>query len=148
MAAPHDARAEASSQPLADYLDAFAALDRHELAALTLTLGVILFAVVTAIVLLRTRTRPAAGAGGARRRDHRPARGARPRRRAAACPSRNIVVWPAGADEPDIIGDAALVTRTAVPHRVLAFGSWLEPDKAQAMEHAVDALRAEGKASR
>ena len=31
-----------------------------------------------------------------------------------------------------------------MPQRVLAFGSWLEPDKAQAMEHAVDALRADG----
>ena len=31
-----------------------------------------------------------------------------------------------------------------MPQRALAFGSWLEPDKAQAMEHAVDALRAEG----
>ena len=28
---------------------------------------------------------------------------------------------------------------------MLAFGAWLEPDKAQAMEHAVDALRAGGK---
>ena len=31
-----------------------------------------------------------------------------------------------------------------MPQRVLAFGTWLEPDKAQAMERAVDALRARG----
>jgi len=56
-----------------------------------------------------------------------------------------IVVWPAGADEPDIVGDPAIVTRTALPRRVLAFGTWLEPDKAQAMEEAVEALRGEGR---
>ena len=55
------------------------------------------------------------------------------------------MVWPAGTDEPDITGDVSIVTRSAVPRRVLAFGTWLEPDKAQAMERAVDALRAEGK---
>ncbi|MGZ3328030.1 MAG: hypothetical protein ACXU85_12815, partial [Xanthobacteraceae bacterium] len=33
------------------------ALDRHEIAALTLTLGVLCFAVVTAILLVRTRSR-------------------------------------------------------------------------------------------
>src|SRR6187455_912598 len=44
-------------RPIIDYLEAFVALDRHEFAALTLTLGVILFGVVTAIALLRTRTR-------------------------------------------------------------------------------------------
>ena len=47
--APHVARAdEHALQPFADYLDTFASLDRRELAALTLTLGVILFGVVTA----------------------------------------------------------------------------------------------------
>src|SRR5690349_14524157 len=45
--------------PVSDYLDAFASLERHEIAALTLSLGVILFAVATAIALLRTRTRAA-----------------------------------------------------------------------------------------
>ena len=36
------------------------------------------------------------------------------------------------------------MTNAAAPQRVLAFGTWLEPDKAQAMERAVDALRANG----
>ena len=36
------------------YLNAFASLDRHEIAALGLTLGVVLFAVVTAILLAPT----------------------------------------------------------------------------------------------
>ena len=52
--------------------------------------------------------------------------------------------WAAADNEPDILGDTTLVTTASPPQRVLAFGSWLEPDKAQAMERAVDALRADG----
>ena len=47
--------------------------------------------------------------------------------------------------EPRITGDVSIVTRTNVPRRMLAFGTWLDPDKAQYMERAVDALRTEGK---
>src|SRR5262245_32916373 len=42
-------------RPVTDYLEAFTALDGHEIAVLALSLGVILFAVTTAISLLRTR---------------------------------------------------------------------------------------------
>ena len=55
-----------------------------------------------------------------------------------------LVSWAAADNEPDIIGDTAVVTSAAAKQRVLAFGSWLEPDKAQAMERATDALRANG----
>ena len=55
--------------------------------------------------------------------------------------------WPAGSDEPDIVGDPRIVG-ASTPHRVLAFGTWLDADKAPAMEHAVEALRAAAKASR
>ena len=43
-----------------------------------------------------------------------------------------IVVWPAGADEPDITGDISILLRTPLPRRVLAFGSWLGPEQALA----------------
>src|SRR5262249_6779148 len=39
------------------YIAAFALLDQHEVAALALTLGILCFAVVTAILLVRTRRR-------------------------------------------------------------------------------------------
>ena len=39
---------------------------------------------------------------------------------------------------------SGLVTDAETPHRVLAFGTWLEPETAQAMERAVEALRARG----
>ena len=55
-----------------------------------------------------------------------------------------MVAWAADRHEPDIIGDTTIVSARATPQRVLAFGSWLPADQAQAMEHAVDALRANG----
>ena len=115
------------------------------LAALTLTLGVILFGVVTAIALLRTRTRAAQRLAARQSEINDCARSATARMRCCSSEPQVIVVWPAGADEPEITGDASLIMRTPLPRRVLAFGTWLEPDKAQAMEDAVDALRAEGK---
>src|SRR5262245_44754018 len=39
------------------YVDAFAQLERQEIAAIALTLGILCFAVVTAIMLVRTRAR-------------------------------------------------------------------------------------------
>src|SRR5437764_849392 len=44
------------------YISALLMLDRHEIAALALTLGILCFAVVTAILLVRTRRRLAAAA--------------------------------------------------------------------------------------
>src|SRR5256885_7934581 len=132
-------------RPITDYLDAFTALNRHEIAALALTLGVILFAVATAIALLRTRKRAAARL--ARRRvEINELREERDRANALLLSEPQvIVVWPAGADEPDISGDVSLIMRTPLPRRVLAFGTWLGPENAHTMGEALDALRAVGK---
>ncbi|MEA2877632.1 MAG: hypothetical protein QOF14_2828 [Hyphomicrobiales bacterium] len=132
-------------RPVTDYIDAFTALEGHELAALALTLGVILFAVATAIALVRTRTR-AAQRLAARQAEINELREERDRANALLLAEPQvIVVWPAGGDDPDISGDVSLIMRTPLARRVLAFGTWLEPEKAHAMEDAVDALRAEGR---
>ena len=55
-----------------------------------------------------------------------------------------LVAWAAGADEPEIFGDTGIVVSGAVPERVLAFGSWLEPATAQRMQRAVEMLRNDG----
>src|SRR6266700_1051781 len=132
-------------RPVTEYLDAFTALSVHEISVLALSLGVILFAVTTEIALLRTRTR-AALTLAARQYEINALREERDRANALLMHEPQIiVVWPAGTDEPNITGDVSIVTRTNVPRRMLAFGTWLEPDKAQHMERAVDALRSEGK---
>src|SRR5262245_15060243 len=51
---------------LQPYFAALAALERHEIAALALTLGTIFFSVVTAIALLRTHARAARARATAR----------------------------------------------------------------------------------
>ena len=126
------------------YLDAFAELNSSEIVAVVLTLGVLLFAVVTAIMLVRMRLR-ASAADAASRDEIMALKTERDRFNALLMSEPQILVsWAAADNEPDILGDTTLVTSAAMPQRALAFGSWLEPDKAQAMEHAVDALRADG----
>src|SRR5580704_11069307 len=51
---------------IAVYVSALSQLDRHEVAALALTLGILCFAVVTAILLVRTRRRLAETEAAAR----------------------------------------------------------------------------------
>src|SRR3954465_6045755 len=110
-------------RPVTDYIDAFATLERHETAALALSLGIILLAVATAIALLRTRRR-AAQQLAARQAEINELREERDRANALLLAEPQvIVVWPAGADEPDISGDVSLITRTPTPRRVLAFAT-------------------------
>jgi signal transduction histidine kinase len=126
------------------YLDAFAELNSSEIAAAVLALGVLLFAVVTAIMLVRMRLR-ASAAEAASRDEITALKTERDRFNALLMSEPQILIsWAAADNEPEILGDTTLVTSASMPQRALAFGSWLEPDKAQAMEHAVDALRADG----
>jgi signal transduction histidine kinase len=126
------------------YLAALFALDRQEIAALALTLGILCFAVVTAILLVRTRRR-LAEVEAARRDERIGARAAIDRAYALLlCEPQVLIAWSADLDDPEIIGDPRPVTGSEAAHRVLAFGTWLEPDAARQMEHSVDALRARG----
>jgi signal transduction histidine kinase len=126
------------------YITAFLQLDRHELAALALTLGILCFAVVTAILLVRTRQR-LGDAEAAARDESIAARAAIDRAYALLMSEPQVLIaWAAASDEPEIIGDPSLVTSADAPHRLLAFGTWLAPAAARDMEHAVDALRARG----
>ena len=120
-------------------------IDRHEIVTLVLILGVLCFAVVTAIMLLRARVR-AARQEAAAHETIAALRADLDRANALLQSEPQILVdWAAASDEPSIEGDAAMVGVSA-PHRVLAFGSWLDAGNARAMEDAVDALRAHGEA--
>jgi signal transduction histidine kinase len=126
------------------YVSAFLLLDRHEIAALALTLGILGFAVVTAILLVRARQRLAAAL--ASERDQAIAsRSAIDRAYALLLSEPQVLVaWPPATDEPEIIGDPALVTGVDHPESVLAYDAWLAPAAARDMERSVDALRARG----
>ena len=58
-----------------------------------------------------------------------------------------LISWAAGDDHPQISGDTSLVAASDSQHqpqRVLAFGTWLPPEPALQMDHAVDKLREAG----
>jgi len=118
-------------------------IDRHEVATLVLLVGLVLFAVVTAILLLRTRAR-LARLETSSHDEITALRTGLDRANALLLSEPQVMVdWPAASDEPTIEGDPAVVGASA-PHRVLAFGSLLDPVRATAMEQAVGALRSRG----
>ncbi|MFZ5692620.1 MAG: ATP-binding protein [Pseudomonadota bacterium] len=126
------------------YLNALAGLQGHELAALAVILGVVLFAVVTAIMLVRLRQR-AASLDAESRREINALTAEVDRVNALLQSEPQIVVaWAAGDDIPDIVGDVTIVTQATMPQRVLAFGSWLPSDQAQLIEASVEKLRVSG----
>ncbi|HTP91788.1 MAG TPA: PAS-domain containing protein, partial [Xanthobacteraceae bacterium] len=126
-------------------LSAHRSIDQHQIAMLVLITGLMLFAVVTAILLVRSRARSARMEAWSRE-EIAVLRSELDRANALLQSEQQIMVdWPAASDEPGIEGSPALVGATA-PHRVLAFGTWLDPARARAMELAVDALRRRGEA--
>jgi signal transduction histidine kinase len=128
------------------YAAALSALERHELATLTLTLGTIFFAVVTAIALVRCRARAARADARARSEIAR-LKDDLDRARALLLSEPQIVIaWSSADEEPEIIGDHTIVSSSPIPRRVLAFATWLDANKAGAMELAVQALRGHGEA--
>jgi signal transduction histidine kinase len=126
-------------------LSAHRSISQHEITFLAMVFGVVLFAVVTAILLVRTRAR-AARLEAWSHDEIANLRAGLDRANALLLSEPQVVVdWPAGSDEPSIDGDPTAFGMSA-SHRVLAFGSWLDAGKASAMERAVDALRARGEA--
>ncbi len=123
-------------------------LDRQEIAALALALAVLGFSVVAAILLMRTRV-------GAARNEARlrsviqglQAEADRFRALLFAEPQ-VLISWAAGDERPQISGDTSLLiskgSQHLSPQRILAFGTWLPPEPALQMDHAVDALRDAG----
>ncbi len=122
-----------------------ALFSRQQIATFTLTFGLLCFAVLATIVLLRTRKAAATHESAAH--DQTMALRADIDRLKTLLLSQPqvLVAWAAGSDEPEIFGDTGIVVAGALPERVLAFGAWLEPAAAQRMQHAVDTLRGDGR---
>jgi PAS domain-containing protein len=119
----------------------FAGFDRSDMIGLAITLGLSGFAVVTAIMLLRTRAR-AQQSDNAHRDEIAALRAQVDRANALLLSDPQIIIaWAAADDQPEILGDTSSITGANARHRVLAFGTWLDAERAKAMEHAVEALR-------
>jgi signal transduction histidine kinase len=143
LVAMSPAAAQGIEDVITDYLD----LDRQEFIVLVIAAAVLGFSVLSAILLMRTRIR-AAATEVQLRSDIRKLQDDADRFRALLFAEPQVLIsWPAGETRPQISGDVALL----VPHysdaqsqRVLAFGTWLAPEPALQMDHAVDALLESG----
>jgi signal transduction histidine kinase len=128
----------------AGIFEAAVKLYAFEIASVAFGIGLFAFAVTAAILYSRQRAHTIA-LEASRDDDVIALRAERDRVNTMLLSEPQIVVtWGTSGGEPDILGDTTLITTAEMPQRVLAFGSWLEPDKAQAMQRATDALRANG----
>ncbi len=137
--------AQAGTGLIDRFTGAAATVSHDQVAAATTTLGLLCFAVLAIVVLLRTRKSSALALSTAQ--DEAMVLRAEIDRLKTLLLSQPqvLVAWPAGNDEPEIIGDTGIVVSGSLPERALAFGAWLEPAAAQRMEHAVDTLRRDGR---
>ena len=136
--------AAAADFAISEAISAWLDLNHQEFAVLTTALALLGFSVVAAILLMRTRLRAVRNelrlrveiAGLQAQAD---------RLRALLFAEPQVLAsWAAGDDRPRISGDIALLVPADSPQRILAFGTWLPPEPALQMDHAVDALRESG----
>jgi signal transduction histidine kinase len=130
-------------QALATFFD----LNRQEVAVLATAFAVLGFSVVAAILLMRTRVR-AANNEARLRSELRSLQVEADRFRALLFAEPQVLIsWAAGDNRPQISGDISLLMPQDAqqpPQRILAFGTWLSPEPALQMDHAVNALREAG----
>jgi signal transduction histidine kinase len=128
-------------------LATFFDLNRQEVAVMATALAVLSFSVVAAILLMRTRVR-AANNEARLRFQLRSLQVEADRFRALLFAEPQVLVsWAAGDNRPQISGDISLLMSQDAqqpPQRILAFGTWLPPEPALRMDHAVNALREAG----
>ena len=121
--------------------------NHQEVAVLATSFALVGFSVVAAILLMRTRLR-------ATRNEEQlqseitDLQAQSDRLRALLFVEPQVLIsWAAGDNRPQISGDVSLVmSQESAPQRILAFGTWLPPEPALQMDHAVDALREKGEA--
>jgi signal transduction histidine kinase len=142
------APARASELALFDTISTLFDLNRQEIAVLTTALALLGFSVVSAILLMRSRVR-ATNNEARLRSDIQALQAEADRYRALLFAEPQILIsWAAGDNRPQISGDTSLLmpqdSQSHPPQRILAFGTWLAPEPALQMDHAVDALREAG----
>ena len=125
------------------YLEALQSLDQHELAGLAMFIGVLFFAVVSAVMLVRTHDR--LGVQKARSATAITALSGEIERLYDLLLSEPqvIVSWNHNT-RPEIIGDPAIIAPGLAADQVLTFAAWLRPEQALHLESHVDRLLGRG----
>ena len=142
MAAPAFAEEPADASGRSGAVEA---VGQQQVATLTLTLGLLIFAVLATLALLRTRRAVALAETESRDKTMELQAEIVRLKTLLLSEPQVLVAWAAASDEVEILGETGLIVGDHLPDRVLAFGSWLEPAAAQRMEQAVETLRAEGR---
>ena len=141
---PSSRAAAAGDLRLPHAVTTFFDLNHQEVAVLTTAMALLGFSVVAAILLMRNRVR-AARAEAKLRADIAELQVQADSYRALLFAEPQVLIsWAAGGNRPKISGDASLLLQHDTPQRILAFGTWLPPEPALQMDHAVDALRETG----
>src|SRR5882724_2290824 len=136
--------AHANDLSLLNSIITFVDLNHQEIAALTTALSLLGFSVMAAILLMGTRVRAARNEARLHA-EIQSLQSEADRFRALLFAEPQILIsWAAGDNHPEIIGDTSLLASQESPQRILAFGTWLPPEPALQMDHAVDALRESG----
>src|ERR1700730_3681179 len=142
--------AHAGDLPLLEAISADLGLNRQEFAVLTTALALPGFSVGAAILLMRTRVRAASNEARLRA-DIGELQLQADRFRALLFAEPQVLIsWAAVGNRSEISGDTSLLMPQESqqyqhqPQRILAFGTWLPPEPALQMDHAVDALREAG----
>jgi signal transduction histidine kinase len=126
-------------------ISAYLDLNHQEAVVLATALALLGFSVVAAILLMRARVRAATSEARLRTDIHGLQAEADRFRALLFAEPQILISWAAGDNRPQISGDTALVMPPdSQPQRILAFGTWLPPEPALQMDHAVDALREAG----
>jgi signal transduction histidine kinase len=121
-------------------------LEPNGAVGLAVVMGLVIFATTTALIHLNQRRRWAdRDAALVAENGELRARNDRADLFLAAEPQ-IIVAFSATSGEPEVEGDASILSDGAATRRPLAFGSWLPPVHAQSVENAVDRLKARGEA--
>ena len=144
LTVPFAASARADESSLGQTLSLLLDFNRQEVAVLTTALALLGFSVVASILLMHNRVR-AARTETKLRADIADLQAQADSYQTLLFAEPQIVIsWPAGGNRPRISGDTSLVLQQDSPQRILAFGTWLSPEPARQMDHAVDALRETG----
>src|SRR5580704_5961454 len=118
--------------------------NRQEVAVLTTALALLGFSVVASILLMHNRVRATRTEAKLRADIGDLQAQADSYQTLLFAEPQILISWAAGSNRPRISGDTSLVLQQDSPQRILAFGSWLPPEPALQMDHAVDALRETG----
>jgi signal transduction histidine kinase/PAS domain-containing protein len=141
-----------STLPFADLVTglivALPVFDLHNAVYLSAFMGLVAFSTTTALVFLRERRRWTARERSLRA-ELATLRGASDRAELLIGSERQLVISWAGRDgEVRFEGDPSIAGEGATVKRALAFGSWLVPSDAAAMEAALDTLQGRGEGFR